>query len=566
MPRTIPHAVLERIGTFLSKEEYLQLILVNHLFYYIYIKFLLNHVRIDTWDQLEQFMDQVNNHRYVHHLEVHLNELHGSDLKKMRQSLPHLKSIRFDLTCSDQASFELFHSLRYLYSITLDALPKSIYTITDLSFPCQLRRLAVNIGSALKVSRELLEHILTECPSLESMSIKGNNGIAPEDEQQNLSVSAHGIIKLELSACHGLGDTCSWLTYIANRYPKITSLKLVHASDPFDHVQWTHADKEEMSTTFYNWFLSRCSLLHHLETENIMLDKAFFQRLRKQRDISVETTMSNIGMTSAFLDACQLDWTDFSAMTKLDICFFKSSVKQGTIQTISKACPHLTQLVLKRKEVCRTGTLWINTLLDCFPDLKSLRLEKINLSISQNVWIKDNVSWHPLEEFHLEDCTLSNGFFHSISTRCPELKHLILREARFEYHHYKGHLDLPQQSLQTVTIERPHVLNLDQVIRLFHIKSETRSAWYYMRKYRRQHQTSLVVADRFVQLDETNTALLDTLLSQHPSSWKDVITNAYMHTSNLLEGIHIPKALASGYFEITCQSIGTLCLNDKRVF
>ncbi|OBZ86711.1 hypothetical protein A0J61_05240 [Choanephora cucurbitarum] len=565
MPRTIPHKVLRRIGAYLSKEEYYQLIFVNHLFYYIYIEFLLHTVKVHTVNQLSQFMNQTKNHRFVEHLEIYSNEMRGSDLKKMRQSLSCLRSVRFNLSSCDSASFEAYFSLRNITSITLDGLPKSIYAVTDLSFPHQLKSLTLQIGSALKVNADLLEHIYAECPILEYLSVGGNYGSMSEAEQSDRYLATNTIKELELKAECGLGDIHIWFTYIGNRFPNLTSLKLKYCSDSFDISQFTNADNK-MPGTFYDWFLSGCPILTCIETENILLDQAFFRQWKTQQGVNVASIISNAGTKTVFLEACKLDWTDFLALTKLDICFFYDTVKNGLIATIAKASPNLTQLILRRAKLFQNGTLWIGAILHGFPHLKYLGLVKANLSANPHILEKDNDAWHPLEKVYIEDCNLHEGFFGCVSIRCLELQHVSFIGTRFKYQHYKGHLDLRQQNMHTVDLQCPRISNLNQVIRLFNVRRQTTSEWYYMRKYRTPHGTLMEAAESFEKLNETNTLLLDVMLSQHPSSWEDLVTNAYLHTSDLLEGIHLPKALSAGYFEIKCHSLRALRINHKHIF
>ncbi|KAI8347608.1 hypothetical protein EDC96DRAFT_600907 [Choanephora cucurbitarum] len=561
---SVPPELLEIIGLYLSLENHLELVSVNRLFYHAYIKLLLRHVKMTSREHLDQFLNQSRNHCFVQHLQISA-EINEDDIKQIAQSLSHLSSICFTMNNYRIDLLQSISSFDCLYSLALDSVPIDETVLTYL--PPQLKRLSISLKRAsgsdqlTTAGRNGLEHIHTLCPLIEHLSVAYDQGWQPVVKKQEMP--NYEIEKLELIFLDRPGDMKSWFYYFGYNYPKLASLKI--QCNGSHYYRNSLLFREESNRKAYSRFFQGCPLLSHLETQDITLTVEFFRQLRYQA-IDFTRTFIQPSSSSIFLHECKSDWTDFSTITKLDICYVIDAEHHLPMETIGRKCKHLNQLVLRASTQFRKKTLWIGTILVSFPYLKYLGLIDLKLITNKNVLIRYANTLHPLEEIHFERCFVSDGFFDCVSARCLNLKHLSLIETRFEYPLEKAMIDLKQQKLLTVNIKCPRVSNLDQVIRLFHVHSKVKSEWYYMSQYRVRPSTLLEVAECFERTSDINALLLDTMLSQHPSSWKDLVMHNYLHTSHLFEGLQLPNALLAGYFEILCQSIGALRINDRDVF
>ncbi|KAI8375210.1 hypothetical protein BD560DRAFT_393048 [Blakeslea trispora] len=561
MMHNLPFEIYQRIGFYLSQESCLQCIFVNHLFHDAFIRCLFQSVSIGTRNQFDSFLNQTRYHCFVQHLVIGPYALEGGDIEKMKLSFSRLGSIQLDLSVHD-----------CLYYTSYGCARQIAYTFIDAFFPHHLKSIMIDLGYDSHSDANILKDICMTCPLLEDFSIRCSylEQSSPE-RQEPIRIDSIKELKLTLNNVHTCWEICQWLSGIGECYPNLHSLKIrtemFNQDNDFNLSSWygtTYMLDQQQRISIYSHFLAKCPRLTHLETANILPDQDLCQQLYKRENIHLTNT-SNMPITSRlYLETCREYPNYFSVITSLDICYWHNTKTCRPMEIIGNACPNLSRLVLRPNYIHLVDPLWIDVVLHCFPQLKYLELNEMELQNKRSNLCLD--TQHPLEEIHVNTCTLLDGCFDCVCICCLQLKHICLNRAKFHSRYDKVSLDLQQQKLCSISIQYAYVSNLLQAIQIFHVQSQIRSEWFVVPGYQGKDEFLSTIPKKVKKLNETDAFLLDTVMKQHPLSWQDLAIQTYWFTSDLLEDIDLLEAFSAGYLEIKCQSIDTLCINDKCVF
>ncbi|KAI8380171.1 hypothetical protein BD560DRAFT_388778 [Blakeslea trispora] len=553
---TLPNEIIEYIGFYLPSKDCLQLILANRLFYDTLIKCMFWDVRIDTLQQLDGLLSQSKNHHLVQHLNIQTDDIKKAHLREIRQSFPHLISIDLILPR---------WSARHFHDITL---------IIEQSLPHHLKRITIDIALSYRADVETMKCIFTICPLLESLSIKCPCIDMKCFDKQN-QVSVHNLkeLTLTISCIWNCWEMFHWLCTIGESYPNLRSLriKLVsivpwHAINTSLYFHPSRFSKEHQRVATYNSFFSKCPMLTDVEIENILPDENLVYQLDKQKGLHFTYKSKTPVIDCAFLGLCRLHLSVFSSIRKLDLCYWHDTKNCKRMEILGSTCINLDQLVLRPSSLWKTDPLWVDVVLRCFPRLRYLELNKIELQGNRNTLLAHLGTLHPLEEINIKNCTLLDRCLDPISTCCLELKHMSLVEVRFKHHYNQVSIDLRQQKLRSVSIQQAYISNLCQSIRILHIRSQKKSEWYSMPEHQKQDRPFSNTISKVERLSKEAAQVLDIAMKQHPSAWEDPALYGYFDTSDLYQSIDLLETFPAGHLEIECQSIDMLLINSKCVF
>ncbi|KAI8333276.1 hypothetical protein EDC96DRAFT_20420 [Choanephora cucurbitarum] len=555
MIRILPLEIYDAIAIHLSCKEYSQLVQVNHAFHQVFVKFLFRGVVIDNNIRLKELVNDSNYHHFVWHLKVETDTLRDSDIDRLQGSLSHLRSIHLDMSFCHARSFQSFQSFQHLSSLSLDSMPISMHHISQLSVPPNLESLVIKFKTRFTFDTDALEHIHAMCPVLKSLVIEGIHAISLRHEKLQQTIPANTMQKLMIKASHDSDQICACLTYIGNKYPNIVSLELEHNFMP--HLEPLD---EPYPAEFCDWFLSSCPQLAYLQLTGSMFFLPLFRKLRERQDTCLSIIYQDSFISGDFLRISELKPTDLYAVKKLDICH--AFVLENPLELIGNACVNLSQLTLRGMEMEIQEPFKISMVLDCLPNLKKLKMVGFELLSDKHMPI---ITKHPLEEISITNCSLIDGFFHSVSNCCLYLKRLSICKTRFLDQRDEVCIDLQQQELDSVEIQCVFTPRIDQVTQLFHVQSQAKSDWYCVKKYKAHMKSTPELAESIEQLGASDALVLTKMLSQHPSRWQDLLFYAYSCPSGLFKNEAILTALTASCLKLRCQSIGSLSIHDIKV-
>ncbi|OBZ85803.1 hypothetical protein A0J61_06144 [Choanephora cucurbitarum] len=550
----LPFEIIDLISHHLSSKEFYSLILVNHAFHNAFIPCLYNTIKLCDSQALKGLLASTQHHLHVRHFAIRHTRLQDNELKAIQSSFPLLLSI--DLyQLYDLNARQFYSSFQHLHSLTLHAVINEASLLNCISTIPRLNKLHVHRSSGIQVTFDLVEQMHRLCHSLEDVCIGGISAESSGGLDYDTIIPATTLKRLEVRAYQGMDEHHAWFVYVAHKYPNLISLKMGDYAVYGHNRHGKHASCFTCPIDFYSWFLDRCPYLTRLEWYNMVPDLTLFLSMKQH-----QRQLDKLVVTDGRLIS-QLQTDCLSMVTCLSIALDHPMPCNEAIQAIGRACPSLQNLRL----VYSQSLLEINTLLDCFPHLRLLELEQMKVYAKRQPY--QVLSRHPLRKLVLNECSLDDHVFLYIGLRCTDLAYLAMNPLDFFKSSIHFDVSLPQQALHCIDL---HCIVYHRDVkknchaRLLHVQRQSESVWLLANSLQKASHDAYRLAGPFVQLDNRDVELINTLKLQGHCFW-ETFDASVLDASSLLETKDLQAVLDGEYFKYTCKSIDAFYINKDRV-
>ncbi|KAI8369671.1 hypothetical protein BD560DRAFT_397477 [Blakeslea trispora] len=559
-----PLEIIDRISSFLTQEDYYQLVLVNRSYFDAFILRLHRHIEFDDEYELGEFLQVSRYHQYIQSLKLQIQHTCKFNKPTFETAFPIWASMGFEKRhIYHSVELSPFRDLKFLTLVDCGDYPTPLDIV---AFTPHLTSLTIETLDDLNISAKLLDGIFLLCPRLEYLDIAAYVADRLEEDDiesaqrfdslKTLSLRlTSGLTHHELfnRSYYGFHPYQRWLKYIANRFSNIESL-----------IFQAHSmlKNEAYPPEFYEWFHSQCPHLVHFEWCNVVPDDLFLEKLNKEQQQSQMFRLTQSFLIEEYLVAAPSSrYPYLSLISNLEIEVPDDSSCYTMLRALSKACPKLQELNLYQCSTYDKEPLYIDSLLDLLPFLKKLYLRAIAIHVNQ---AQAKCQQHPLEKIHFRNCYLTHDVFDYVAPRCLDLKYLVLENLVCQDKDYEIKIHLPHQKLVQVDIQyiRIDPTDFDTIIQLFHVQQKNRDDWHFISKH--NEETGQTIS--YKRLSETDMKNFNSTASQLRTLWlePDYQAGVYADTpKSALDGWDLCKVIEKGYMSIVCESVHSVVINSR---
>ncbi|KAI8360915.1 hypothetical protein EDC96DRAFT_513004 [Choanephora cucurbitarum] len=553
MIRLLPAEIIDCICTYLSQNDYYQLVLVNQEFHDTFVASLYRDINLSIW-RVVRSLSASRHSQHVKHITIGDSHKKIDCIKNFPIWFPSLTYLK--LKVDKHPASSPLPVFQHLSSLTLDInSPNTSFLYDMLAAAPYLRQFNI-LGTHLSMSVSRLDDIHHACPHLEHLTITCDKLAEPSTIDLNHHLQFDRLKTFALNTTDPLAQYHLWLQYVASRYPNIEAFTLGSSVEV-----WTKEKQGVLDA--YDLLLSNCPHLVRLEWRNLMPDDLLFNRLSSHSERQQHITVSNPILFEPYFRGASLPpHLDYSTITRFEamLPLVADDASDIFIPSLSNMLPQLQELDLKINDWVQ---LSLETLLDLFPCLTWLQLNHawIYVNLSENEVRHSTL--HPLKTLSLRGCSVSDNLFDYVAARCPRLENIQL-EIIGGRDSSSIEICLPHHDLSEFRF------SCNNLVRLFHVQRKQKSEWYFMDKYKQTGRYHNVSPVSFKKLNRSDVDMLNALLPQIHAVWSKSEHESTETIKPLpayaFGSFETRELMQRGYLDIACNSIQSLYCFDKRLF